>query len=237
MAQSPNRSGRGANNPPRGTGGGGRRRTPAPQVKKPFPWGVAATAGILGLLLLGIIAYAVMNQGSGFVTALDRADKSVSGLKVFKGIQRTHVATTVKYDQTPPVGGPHNSIPQTCQVYTAAIANEHAVHSLEHGAVWVTYRPDLPAGEIKALAGLVQGDPYRMLSPYPGQKAPISLQAWARQVTVSKPDDKRVKQFLDAYTSGPQAPERGSACSGTTETGPLRTSTSVTTTASTAPSP
>ena len=117
---------------------------------------------------------------------------------------------------------PHNPIPQTCQVYTQPLADEHAVHSLEHGAVWVTYRPDLPADQIAALASKVQGNPYRMLSPYPGLDKPITLQAWGRSVSADKASDSQVDAFLDAYTSGPQAPERGAACSGTTDVGPLQ---------------
>ncbi len=57
-----------------------------------------------------------------------------------------------------------------------------------------------------------------MLSPYPGQKAQISLQAWGEQVTVTSASDTRVERFLDLFTAGPQAPERGAACSGTSAT-------------------
>ena len=96
------------------------------------------------------------------------------------------------------------------------------MHSLEHGAVWITYRPGLDAAEVKTLTELAQGNAYRLLSPYPGLKSPISLQAWGRQVFVDKASDKKVEQFLDAYTSGPQAPERNASCEGSAETGPLR---------------
>lgn len=211
-----------AQRPDRPTGGG-RRRTAVAPVKKPFPWGTVLTATVLGLLLVGILVYAVTNQGSGFVDATDRADRSVPGVRVFDEKSRaSHVEGTVQYPQTPPVGGSHNGVAQRCQVYAAPIANEHAVHSLEHGAVWVTYRPDLAADQVAALAALVSGDTHRLMSPYPGQSAPISLQAWGRQLTVQKASDPGVKAFLDAYTAGPQAPEQGASCDGTTATGPLQ---------------
>lgn len=198
---------------------GGRRRTPPP-VKKPFPWGVVALSTVLGLLLAGILVYAVKNQGAGFVDPLSKADKSVSGVKKYKEV-RTHVDGAVNYDRTPPAGGKHNAVPQTCAVYAVPIASEHAVHSLEHGAVWVTYRPDLPADEVNKLKSKVEGSQLRLLSPFPGLQSKISLQAWGRQVFVDSASDKRVDAFLDAYTQGPQAPERGS-CEGTRDTGPLK---------------
>jgi hypothetical protein len=218
MAQSPPRTGSGSK---AAAGGGGRRRTPPPQVKKPFPWGVVATSAVLGLLLLGIIVYAVLNQGAGFESPLKRADKKVEDVKVTNDLKRDHVEKTVDYGKNPPVGGAHNDVPQKCQVYTQPVANEHAVHSLEHGAVWITYRPDLAAGDVAKLAALVQGNPSRMLSPFPGLSSPIRAHAWGRQLFVDSPTDKRLTEFLDAYTGGPQAPERGSACDGTTQTGSL----------------
>jgi hypothetical protein len=213
---------------------GGRRRTPPPPVKKPFPWGVFATASILGVLLLGILVYAVVNQGAGFIDPLKKADNSVPGVLKYKET-RGHVAKTVEYPQSPPAGGDHNDQPQSCAVYTAPIANEHAVHSLEHGAVWVTYRPDLAAAQIATLKSKVEGNAYRMLSPFPGLKTAVSLQAWGRQIFVDSATDSKVDKFLNAYTQGPQAPENG-VCQGNTTTGPLRVAPSATATVGPSPS-
>jgi hypothetical protein len=88
-----------------------------------------------------------------------------------------------------------------------------------HGAVWITYQPDLPEDQVKELADTVEGNPYGLLSPVPDQSSPIMLTAWGRQLPVDKADDKRVEQFVETYVSGPQTPERGAACLGSTATG------------------
>ncbi|MCW2598599.1 MAG: hypothetical protein JWM02_428 [Frankiales bacterium] len=200
-----------------------RGRKPAP-VKKPFPMGFAVGCVALVAALGGIVAYAVANQGIGDKSSLKYAQSQVSGIQNTSGLARQHVAGTVSYPNkadTPPNGGNHNVNPESCQVYTQPIANENAVHSLEHGAVWVTYNPTTAsAADIATLKTLVNGNPYRMLSPYPGLKSPISLQAWGERVLVKKASDPRVKRFLDLFTSGPQAPELGSPCTGTTATVP-----------------
>src|SRR3954465_1835340 len=111
MAQSPNRTGSGskAGTAAKSSGSGGGRPPPPPPVKKPFPWGVVATSAILGVLLIGILVYAVMNQGSGFTTAEKKLDRGFNGLKVEQDLGRKHVEGAVKYDTSPPIGGNHNS--------------------------------------------------------------------------------------------------------------------------------
>lgn len=201
-----------------------RGRKPAP-VKKPFPVGFAVGCLALALFLGSIITYAVLNTGLGDKSSKRYAESKIGGLRSVSNLNRNHRDNPMSYPdakQAPPVGGDHNSVPQSCQVYTAAIASEHAVHSLEHGAVWVTYNPDKASpGDIKTLKALVEGNPDRLLSPYPGLKKAVSLQAWGEQVFVDKVSDKRVKEFLDLFTKGPQTLERSATCVGTTVTGPL----------------
>jgi hypothetical protein len=202
---------------------GGRGRSTAPvSVKKPFPWGTVLVSLVLGALLVGIVVYAALNQGSGVRDLLAEDDASFSGLVVEEEPGRNHVAGRVQYEDypsRPPLGGDHNGVPQQCQVYEEEIAPEHAVHSMEHGAVWITYSPDLPEDQLEELRGEVEGDPYRILSPLEGQESPVVLTAWGRQLAVDDVSDDRVGRFLDVYTNGRQTPERGALCAGTTATG------------------
>jgi peptidyl-prolyl cis-trans isomerase B (cyclophilin B) len=115
-------------------------------------------------------------------------------------LDQTHTEEPVTYEVLPPVGGPHHPAWQNCngEVYAEPVANEHAVHSLEHGAVWVTYRPDLPPDQVSALAGRVTGTEKLFMSPFPELAAPISLQAWGYQLEVDDAGDDRIDEFIRA---------------------------------------
>lgn len=199
---------------------GGKKGAP---VKKPFPWGFAAGSAVLVLALGAILGYAINNQGVGDHSSVKYAESKISGLRSSHSLTHDHVAGLVGYrdkGSVPPDGGNHNPVPQSCAVYTAAIPDENAVHSLEHGAVWATYNPaTASAADIATLKGIVDGNPYRMLSPYPGLKSPVSLQAWGEQLFVTSAKDKRVDTFFAMFTNGPQTREQGASCQGNTSTG------------------
>lgn len=112
----------------------------------------------------------------------------------------------------PPVGGTHHDQWQICGIYNEPIASENAVHSLEHGAVWITHNPDLPADEIADLKSMVRGDNFALLSPYPGLKSPVVLTAWGLQLELDSVSDRRLEEFIERYRVGPQTPERGATC-------------------------
>ncbi|MEV5976062.1 DUF3105 domain-containing protein [Streptomyces sp. NPDC052114] len=136
------------------------------------------------------------------------------GEKVWGKLGRTHVTKTVDYPMTPPVGGDHNQVWMNCNgdVYKKAIPEMNAVHSLEHGAVWVTYNDKAEPADLKKLEAKVKATPYSLMSPVKDQKAPVMLTAWAHQRTVSGADDPKVKEFFSTYVQGKQTPEPGAAC-------------------------
>ena len=165
---------------------------------------------------VGILAVLAVAGGVGFCVMNERALTNAVITATYPAGQ--HTAGPVTYRETPPVGGLHNVVWQNCGIYEAPIHNEHAVHSLEHGAVWITYRPGLDAAAINRLR-TVAADDYMLLSPYPGLEAPVVASAWNHQIELEGADDPRLRQFVTRYTNNPSTtPEFGASCSGGTST-------------------
>lgn len=170
---------------------------------------IAWIAGITAVVLVigGIVGFTVYQDVSNRPTLAD--------VQTFDGLTANHVQTTVQYAQTPPVGGDHNAVWLNCGVYTSPVPNENAVHSMEHGAVWVTYRPDLPADQVERLVDELPSE-YIVVSPYDGLPAPVVASAWGHQLQLTGVDDPRLAEFVREYREGPQTPEPGAACTGGT---------------------
>jgi hypothetical protein len=117
----------------------------------------------------------------------------------------------------PPTGGAHHPAWWDCGVYPEPVPAEHAVHSMEHGAVWLTYLPTLPAEEVAVLEELGQ-DEYMLVSPYEGQDAPVVATSWGHQLELENADEKTLKAFIRDFRQGPDTPEPGAACTGGTTT-------------------
>jgi hypothetical protein len=122
----------------------------------------------------------------------------------------------VAYEKAPPDGGRHDPVWANCNgaIYDAPVRDEHMVHALEHGAVWIAYDPEqLGDDELAPLHDRVEDTPFMMLSPYPGIDEPISVQSWGHQLRLSDPDDERIDQFIAALrTNQYTSPEPGARC-------------------------
>ncbi|HRQ40571.1 MAG TPA: DUF3105 domain-containing protein [Chloroflexota bacterium] len=119
----------------------------------------------------------------------------------------------IAFGGLPPLGGKHASRWQNCGIYTEPVLPQNAIHSMEHGAVWISYHPDLPAAQIAALQDKVRGESKLLLSPYPDQSSPIVLSVWDRQLAVDGADDERITAFIDRYR-GRTGPEANASCAG-----------------------
>ncbi|MGW0532924.1 DUF3105 domain-containing protein [Streptomyces sp. NPDC003032] len=182
---------------------------------------LTVTAGAVVVAALGVGGFVLFSKasddssdakaGSG---ARPKYKVAEDGEKVWGKLGRTHVAKKVDYPMTPPVGGDHDQAWMNCNgdVYEKELPEVNAVHSLEHGAVWVTYNDKADPADLKKLAAKVKATPYSLMSPVKDQKDPVMLTAWAHQRTVTGADDPKVKEFFAKYVQGKQTPEPGAAC-------------------------
>jgi hypothetical protein len=164
----------------------------------------------------GGLALLLVVTGAWLKTAADRA--WLVDVKVYNYEAGIHVEGGLGYAESPAVGGPHNPVWQNCGVYDAPLAQEHVVHSLEHGAVWITYNPaSVTSAQSAELTQAYGDDPYVIVSPYTGLSKPVVVSAWNRQLALTGVDDERLAMFVNTFASGPQAPEPGAPCDNGTD--------------------
>lgn len=125
-----------------------------------------------------------------------------------------HVDGDIHAEGEVPAGGAHDAIWQNCGFYAEEIRSENAVHSLEHGAVWITYDPSLSGEDVQSLRRFVKRTEKVLVSPVAGQSAPIIVTAWATQLELDDPTDLRLEQFVNEFSGASSAPEPGAHCTG-----------------------
>jgi hypothetical protein len=175
-----------------------------------------AFAAVVVVVVVGLTVAAVAFAAGTTTTGTGSLP---TGTQVYTENDHSHVSGTVTYDHVPPVGGAHNPVQLNCGIYTVPVPNENAVHSMEHGAVWITYQPNLPADQVATLQQIVSThyvgtERYLVLSPYAGIPAPIVASAWGYQLTVSQASDPRLVQFMTQFAGGGQGGEKGGPCTG-----------------------
>jgi hypothetical protein len=179
------------------------------------PWGLIAAAVAVVVFAVVAISYAVVQVNEATANEIESPDE-LRGLETYEyAAGQDHVTDPVEYSETPPVGGPHDPTWADCTgtVYDVDIRHENAVHSMEHGAVWITYNPDEVSGaDIETLSEMAETSG-RLMSPYAGLDSPISIQSWNHRLKVDSADDPRLEQYADFFTrNGEYYPEVGASC-------------------------
>ena len=174
------------------------------QGDSPWPKRWAMIAGVA--VVLGLIAVVVFSQSEKSGVPEGTETQAVG--------ERAHVDGELHEDGDVPAGGAHNEVWQNCGFYGEEIESEHAVHSLEHGAVWISYDPSLPSAQVNVLRGFVSPNEKVLVSPIPGQPALVTVTAWGQQLELESADDARLGQFVNEFSGASSAPEPGGRCTG-----------------------
>ena len=174
-------------------------------------YGIAAVVALA--VILGTV-FAIRSAQDEQQSVADAAKEDIEGVQEFETPSNEHVEIEVDYPETPPVGGDHNPVWLNCGVYTEPVPEENVVHSLEHGAVWLTYQPDLDEDQVATLEDFAADEDYLVVSPYEEQESPVVATAWGLQLELESTDDPRLAVFVEKYVQGAQTPEPGASCFG-----------------------
>ncbi len=213
-------------NPSRQVGGTARTVPRQQPVSSGLPTPIIVGGVLVAVLVLGFLVITLFSGGSNGGNNFNNANQPLGKELTFNvsgaGVHRTTPIdyATVAPNVVPPVGGPHNPQWMNCGIYDKPLNDANAVHDLEHGAVWITYQPNLDSSVVNTLRGIVGSNTYLLLSPYNNLPAPIVASAWGGggktgyQMRLNPGQYDLLNQFIAKHRDGTDAPEHGAACTG-----------------------
>jgi hypothetical protein len=124
--------------------------------------------------------------------------------------QLTHVGKRATFELATiscwkPTNGNHAPVWQNHGFYEKPVKDRYAVHSLDHGVVWITYRPNLPAGLMDKPCSYSDWR-YVLVSPYHAQDVLVIATSWRVQLKLNGADGPRLRQFVTQVESPSSLP-------------------------------
>ena len=123
---------------------------------------------------------------------------------------QTHIKRGEKhpaYNSNPPTSGWHyGDGVGGAGIHDTEIPDELLVHSLEHGAVILSYNASLPASDVEKLKQIFRQTTGKgIMVPRSNLDAPIALTSWGRLLKLQSIDEKTIKAFFTTNSNrGPE---------------------------------
>lgn len=162
------------------------------------------------LVFAGGLFIVLKTQGTGENPGQVKSAKLLPGVAEFESQGAVHISPGTPHDtynSNPPTSGWHYVNPAGWGVYENQLADETLIHNLEHGGIWISYKPDLPNDQKAKLTEIAKR--YRskvILEPRAQNDAPIALAAWQRLLKLDTADEQRIVEFIANYKN--KGPER-----------------------------
>lgn len=118
------------------------------------------------------------------------------------------------YNSNPPSSGAHYASPANSDVYDYEVNDRIFIHNLEHGGIWIAYRPGVSAQVIEDLKSIVKefGGSKIVMAPRSVNNADIAIVAWTRVLkfdltdgVLSDRQKNEIRRFYKAFKNhGPE---------------------------------
>lgn len=184
------------------------------------------------ILIGGGIATLVLLLGAVFVITgqstkeQEKLSKPLIGQEIaIQGENHIPDGTKVDYNSNPPSSGNHYANPELAGIYDNPPPDGNLVHSLEHGAVILWYKPlispnqqieataspkmtELSSQNIEQLKQIYDSTSVgkKIMVPRSNLDAPLALSSWGRVLKLDKIDPGQIKAFLE--TNEDRGPEK-----------------------------
>jgi len=164
---------------------------------------------IVALVVIALVAYGII------IAARKSAPQGEDFSQSFPSIGRNHIADNSPrptYSSNPPSSGSHYGALARTGFYNEPLPDERIIHNLEHGNVWIAYKPNLEESVLDRLEDFAGR--YVIVTPREANDFDISLVAWGRVDGFNVDtilDEERIKDFIKRYDD--KGPEKVRAAS------------------------
>jgi len=153
------------------------------KIKSMAPW-------IILIVLVGLAIYWIAMAAEK--SSLDRPGESISILN------RDHISVGdahEEYNSNPPTSGPHAG-PAGWGFSEDEILDENAIHNLEHGGIWISYK-NLNDDSVSTLKEIAKRNSLSVIvSPREANDANVVLSSWGRLLELDTVDEELIAEFI-----------------------------------------
>ena len=162
------------------------------------------------VVLFLIIVLVIGALGLWATVYLKNKDASLPGV-FYPNQGRDHIDVGThkpNYHSNPPTSGNHYPAPAEWGVYQEELPDETLIHNLEHGGIWISYKPGISKDMKEKLESFYQKWGSKVIvTPRAANDTDIALAAWTYldKFNVTDFSEERVEKFIKAYRNkGPE---------------------------------
>ncbi len=149
--------------------------------------------------IVGIAAVAIIGAVIAIVATQKSGGESTLAGQEFPDQGREHINLTdphPAYNSNPPTSGWHFAQAAPWGPKTEEIPDEILVHNLEHGGIWISYKPDVVSNDVRdKLTAFASTHQRVIVTPRPKNDSAIALTSWQHLLKLDQYDEAKIADF------------------------------------------